>query len=579
MAEYRPSCVAVLGMRFDTAYTRASDPTPTSSLDGPVPAGVSPLNTEALFVQEDAQAQTRKVVVNVLSATVELPTPREAARFALSFNWQDLPIDPRLFTAMRADIYLGTRSAEQVARALRGDYTGDYPAVVPLTSNNRLLLGLVDTVSVEHGPSGSIVTVEGRDLRQMFIDSPAPAALFTRLDLRKDIVQVVDQILQLHPAGANLSVRWFPEEWADYTGRVPPSPYSKDGATRVMTGAAGDESKSGSKSEEVTFWGLITNYANLCGAFVYFDGEKPVLRRARSYYQQLTGPTKFQGRGPRTVTDAEGAARTITIPELRYGRDVERVTYQRKLGGSLKARAVTAVGFDTTGKSRGNQRLVEITYPAGIKILDSGNPTSSAITKARNVAAGKQPQPGVIGPGGAVAYTDVIRVPVAGIVDTRQLEEIARSVYEEIGRGEMGGTLETRNLGSFGDDSGRDPDLLKLRPGDALRLGIDARLSNVNAPAVSPLQDAARQSFAARVKELTDKGYSQNVARAIVATEQRGVPELQPIFRVATVRYDYDHATGVRLSADFQTYVEATRANNTAPTVTTGVVVQGSGTP
>jgi hypothetical protein len=51
------------------------------------------------------------------------------------------------------------------------------------------------------------------------------------------------------------------------------------------------------------------------------------------------------------------------------------------------------------------------------------------------------------------------------------------------------------------------------------------------------------------------------------------------VFRVATVRYDYDHATGVRIAGDFQTYVEATRANNTAPTIVTGVVRQGSGTP
>lgn len=569
----------VLGFQFDTAYTRASDAAPSSSLDGPTAAGIQPINTEPLFVQTVGGQTTHKLALTPLAATVELPTPREAARFSVSFNWKDMPIDPRLFTALRADIYLGVRTAEQVARALRGDYAGAYPAQVPITPANRLLLGVVDEIAVDHTASGSVVSMSGRDLRGLFLDSPAPAAMFTRLDLRKDIVSVVDQIFRLHPGGANLYTRWYPEEWTDYPGGTPPSPYSVDGATRVLLGADGTDSKSGARAEDVTFWGLVTNYANLCGALVYFDGEKPVLRRARSYYQQLTGPTGFAGQAPRTVRDAEGVSRVIRIRELRYGRDVSSVNYRRKLAGGLKAKAVTAVGFDTTGLSRGKQRLIEVTYPAGMVILDTGNPDASATTKARNIGAGKQPQPGVTGTGNAVSYTDVIRVPCPGLVDRKQLEEIARSVYEEIGRGEMGGTFESRNLGSFGDDTGRDPDLLRLRPGDALRLGIDARTSDVTAPAVSPLQDAARQPFASRVADLVARGYDQDTARAIVATEQRGVPELQPVFRVATVRYDYDHATGVRIAGDFQTYVEATRANNTAPTIVTGVVREGSGTP
>jgi hypothetical protein len=53
-------------------------------------------------------------------------------------------------------------------------------------------------------------------------------------------------------------------------------------------------------------------------------------------------------------------------------------------------------------------------------------------------------------------------------------------------------------------------------------------------------------------------------------SEQRGIPELAPVFRVKAARFDFDVMTGIKITVDFNNYVEATRAD-AGLTVTTGL--------
>ena len=536
---YRPSCLVRLRMTFDSAYITTENPTATSSTELPraivqqpgTPAIITQRNTAAGLVQE--------VVLQPLTASVELAQVRETGRFSLEFLYRDLPIDPRIFSSITADIYMGSVSASDSAAGLQSRYVGGRnPALVPLTDENLTLVGIVDKVAMNHSDTSSRVTMEGRDLRAFLIDTNLPAVAFASLDLRKPIQQVVRQILDLQSWGQSIGVYWFPDEWKmpgdDYWG-IPPAPYAKDGATRVRLGATGRESKGTPRSgDEVKFWDIIVNYCFLCGVLPYFEGEKLVLRRARTYWAQ-------QG----------------TIRGMIYGRDIRTLTIDRSFTGN-KYKAVQVVNVDTDSAERGDARLVEVLYGADV-ILDTGNPDGTGKRTGLPKGQTNQPVATNVSPSRTVAYNDVLRVPVPGIKDKAQLLEVAKAIYEEMNRNEFGGSLETSNLSTYTfPESGGD--LLRIRPGDAIRVQVDARLSTANAPSVSPLTTQQQTDPAAREAALVAKGYSQASARAIVTSEQRGIPSLAPVFRVKAAKLDFDVTTGVRIAVDFQNYVEATHA-------------------
>ena len=560
---YRPSCLVRLDARFDTAYLPATDPQGSTSLEAPRAVVQQAGNTSALTGAKN-DGLTEQMVVRPISASVEVPSPREAGRFSLEFLYRDLPIDPRMFSSLTAKVYMGGVSADKSAQGIGGQgYSlGDNPALVALTDDNLVVLGIVDEVRVRHDGQMSRVTLEGRDLRGVLLDSPAPAALFTQLDLRQPIQNVVRQILDKHPLGSNFTLWYFPNEWGVVAGdplKAPPSPFSSDNSTRVRLGASGKESKGTPKTgEEVSFWDLITNYCFLCGVLPYFSGTKLILRRARSYWAQLG-----------------------TVRGMIYGRDVLSLEINRKFQGAngAKGRAVMVTAINTDSEERGNGRLIEVIYPPGIRVLDTGNPDNRATSKtgkslkttAPSFSAGEvvAVQAGQISPSGTVAYSDVLRVPVAGIKDRAQLLEVAQAIYEEVGRGEMSGAFETCNLSTYGRPD-IEADLLKLRPGDAVRIQVDERLSTGQAPAVSPLQKDATTAAAERIREMTSRGIPARMAAAIVQSAERGVPALAPIFRAKHVKFDYSVTTGVKITCDFENYVEATRAK-TGLAVTTSL--------
>lgn len=547
---YRPSVLVRLRMTFDPSYIAppSDNPEPVFSTEQPraitqapgTPAVITQRRTEAGLVQE--------VVLQPISASIERPPVREAGKFSLEFLYRDLPIDPRIFSSITADVYMGSVSAASSAAGLAGRYVGGTnPAVVPLVDENLAFVGIVDKVSMSHSDTSSRVTMEGRDLRAFLVDTNLPAIAFTELDLRKPITSVVRQILDLQPWGRSIGVYWFPEEWRVPGDPVqgPPAPYAADNATRVRLGATGKESKGTPRSgDEVKFWDIIVQYCFLCGVLPYFDGEKLVLRRARAYW-----------------------ASESVVRGFIYGRDVRALTIDRSLAGP-RYKVVQVVNVDTDSDQRGSSRLVEVTY-GGDKVLDTGNPDGKLNKVGQPRGQTAQPQPTNIAPSRNESFNDVLRVPVPGVKNRAQLLEIAKAIYEEQNRFEFSGSLETANLGSYTFPDGTQ-DILRIRPGDAIRVQIDARLSTANAPAVAPLTDQKRADPAARIAELVRKGYSQQAAQAIVVSEQRGIPELAPVFRVKAARFDFDVTTGIKITVDFNNYVEATRAN-AGLTVTTGL--------
>lgn len=572
-----PSLVVDFTLRFDEALTVIPDvplsTTTAAALDAALdPALTAQLNSvqrkrvraTPLILQRGDKNASHVVSRVPKSATVELPGYRQAGTFHLVLDYRELPIDPRTIRSAAVDVHLGTVKASSFGQGMaRANADGSRESVMRTVAPSGFnpgtlrLRGIIDDWEVEHGPEGSEVTISGRDLRGLLLDTPVGATdpkaaqfVVENLDLSRPVDDVVRQLLSYNPMFSGFNPVVDPKEWE---GGVIPAPGSAYAAPKHRLGATGQRKGalgtppggSGNASVgNVNFWDMIVRVCYLVGAIPYFVGPQLVIRPARGIYAQQAAdegglvPIPFKGGKPRERDAANNlpiAGGPLRIRRLVYGRDVESVSFKRQLGGYQRPHTVRAVAVDANSEARGKDRQVEARWP----------PEDKAKARVDRVA-----------PGGQTKTEEFTTIPVPGVRDPKQLLAIAKGLYEEIGRGELGGSVSTKNLASFGGDN-NDPDLLRLGPGDAVELRSDTRGVRSSPPLVSTYTDAQRRSFESAVAETQQiLGGDQNLARVIVATARGQVAELQTVFRVSSVHYSWAAASGIKVDFDFENYVE-----------------------
>lgn len=557
MTTYRPSLVVDFTLMFDEALHVVPDqPLFSPQYPAQSTAPGSRAGLEPLVFRRGARSASFVMGRVPQSGSFELPGYRQAGTFTFQFAFRELPIDPRTVRACAVDIHLGAVSDSDFARDIA---TG---AAVLRTRDNagkalhRRMRGVVDEWDVAHGTAGSTITVSGRDLRGLLLDTnigggdPKDGAgeyVLRHLDRSRPINSVIEELLSYNPQFADISVRVDPSEWEGGLVRAPGKesavPRHRKGAKGGRTsGRASPPGGTGAGSASRTsFWDLIVRECYLCGAIPYFDGADLLVRPARGIYaQQQAGEglvrAPFAGGRPRAKDAASGGpvvGGPLRLRRMVYGRDIEEVSFNRKLGGYQRPHTVRAVAVDASHSGRGGDRVLEARWPPEDE------------TKAR-----RQRQ----SPGGKQSSEEILNVPVPGVRDLEQLRAVARGIYEEIGRGEVGGSCSTKNLASFGGDND-DPDLLRLAPGDAVEFLVDQRSLRTTPPLVSAFTDSQRRSFSEQVAEVAEYLGDEDLARVVVATARGQVAELQRTFRVGAVRYNWGN-DGLKTSFDYQNYIE-----------------------
>lgn len=577
LGNYYPSFVVNLKIRFDEALhvvSSKADTAGSATQSNPTPSAGQPPAQEPLIIKRGTDNMTHLMNIVPSVASVEMTGIRQAWKFNLTFDFKDLPIDPRLVRAIAVELHLGTvtpagfadgmRAADQYAARL--DKPQVPSSVLPTRRNgvvNRdtlLFYGVVDSWTVEHGDAGSTVQLEGRDLRGLLLDVKVPIAKIAALDIRKPISKVVAAIIGTLPVDDDIRI----EVVSDFPLLTrEPTPGDADDLTRVRRGAKG-EGKSAKANEKTTskvkmtpqgtdhgggdnisYWDLITQYCFLVGSVPYWDGTRIVIRPARDIFDQVEGPnaaqsavnsltqllggkdrfaTPFANGKPRVVSLGDGVTEELRIRRLVYGRDIKGIKYERK----YNTQAVPIVKVVTVDDSkRGKEKLVEVQWPP--------KGTLAAEVKGED---------------------SVIKIPAPGIKNKDVLLAIAHDTYEEIGRGEIGGSCTTTKLSSFGGDAS-DPDLLRLKPTDAIEFLVDTRSLSPTAPLVSELVDQHRRSFDEQVSSLTGRLKDENLARVLAATARGVIVESLRYFRVNNVKFDWKAEDGVEVSFDFHNYVVA----------------------
>lgn len=580
MPVFRPSVVVNIRLKFDPELTLKSPPTTLPwPLENPPPVKTGDDQVKPVILQSGTDDDVSWVIGRVpRSLSYEKPGYRQAGKFKMQLAFRELPIDPRTVRAAAVEIHTGTVSGEEFARGFDGsgkDAQGRRRAVLITrnedggpNSETLRMVGVVDDWEVEHSDKGSIVMISGRDLRGILLDTPIgpggpPQAgvrggkvsdrqLLDTIRWEEPVNVVCAQILSFNPFFEDMRVICNQEDWPN--AEIPSPGLSAGGVVRHRLGArkkkkAAPQKPKGKKSS-LNFWDLIVQTCYVTGAIPYLIGPDLAIRPSATVFDRLRGPidpernpTPFAGGLPRTTDAVSGRP----IPPLRarkivYGRDTQTLRLGRKLGGWRKPVIIRCISVDVSAPEA-EGRLRQGVWPP--EALEQEQQKARAVGQT---------------PGKDQTKETVLTIPVPGIKDEDRLTEIAHGIYEEIGRGEIGGECTTKNLASFGGDNA-DPDLLRLEPGDGVEFAVDTRAAKAGAsPLISTYTDHWRAPLEQKVGELIrETGIDANLARVILATARGQINELQNFFRVQTVQLSWDSESGVKLSFDFQNYV-VTRA-------------------
>jgi len=541
MAIFYPSVAVNLIIRFDEALLNGSTPSPKTATEGATAqlGGLGSAAAKAALLDGASDSLTHVVALIPKSATIELPTFRQAPKFNLTFSFRDLPMDPRAIRALGVEVYIGTVNGSDWARGMRGERDGARLASqIVLKDENMMLAGVVDSLTVEHGDKGSEVVMEGKGLSGLLLAAKVDAQQLKKLNLDQPINEVVAQLLSMDAQGKKIPIRVSSEDWPNGV----PKPTAKELVTRINKGLDGQKANLPMKGNpnSVAVWDVITNFCNVVGAVPYFIAHELWIRPVRSIYEQKNAgylnspPTPFKGGRPRDVKTGNTTT-SISFRKMVYGRNLSSLRFERKFGATTVP-AIRCVSVDTSSTFKGKDRLLEVVVP---------DPNDKA---ARTTA---------VDPSGKASRTEIATIPVPGITDKTRLQEIARQIYEEIGRGELGGNASSKSLASLGGDND-DADILRLRPGDPIEFLVDAAGVQGLPPVISELNSDAAESVQEAVARVTQKlGGRKELAQVLVGTARGTFNALQNVFRVNNVRYGWDLDKGITVDFDFHNYIQA----------------------
>lgn len=438
------------------------------------------------------------------SATVSLNGFRKADTAELTLDFADAPIDPRVLSAANVDIFLGTIPPDEYPRK----------RLVDGTFENLVFRGLVDEWKPRFDDSGEEITISCRDYTAIFHDVEIPAGITQVVSLKQPVWNVIRDIMSTLPMARGMCLELRPiadflEDFHNVSESMPTGNLLEDDKT-------GHKAK---RAKRMSYWDYMLTLAMSQGFILFFELDHVVIQRARTLYAEDAPLRKefsrtYQGE-------------TFNIRRMIWGHNLEELEFSRKMSG-LTVPTITVTSYDThLGKP------LTVRWPL-------------------------KPRATLESPSGKVQGEDIRSYVVDAVAREDVLLEIAKGIYEQIARQELEGSMKTRNLASFGGNN-ENPDLLKMRAGDPVEIGIlpTDRSGGGEAQGKSIIMDMAAQSPAEITQRMIALGFDRRVAAKLALNFKSG--QFPTVFRAQEVQYDWDVDSGVSIDIRFINYIEILR--------------------
>jgi len=317
-------------------------------------------------------------------------------------------------------------------------------------------------------------------------------------------------------------------EVVNATGEPLPTIGQVKGATWRDSAGKAKRAKAGGSGEQISYWDFITDLCVGVGLICYVRtpvqaegalGSLPpaqiVIDRPKTYYREAKQETR----------------------EFVYGRNIDRLSVSRSYNGRDVPTGVVVNAIEAkTGQH------ISARFPP---LPDNNRPSANPV-----------------GLGDRAEYMTINlddRIPGDKAVET--LQRKAQTVFEQVARGEIKVTVETRSLSAYPSTEGTGvPDLFQLRAGDPVAIAVVPSLPVGAKDGTNPVVTTAGNFWKAPTPEriafyVDVLGMSPVVAAQLARSSASEL--LQSTFYTREVGIDFNAQTGFRFTVEAVNYVDA----------------------
>jgi hypothetical protein len=375
------------------------------------------------------------------------------------------------------------------------DSLGDPLTVMAPSTDNAVFEGFADEDNMTFDDTARTVRLKGRDFTALLIDARWPGKL---LPMTAPVDIVLAGVLARLPAMGDVTV----SNRTDTPVLPTLAQFYPDYA--LLAG------QRGAKRNE-KYWDVIQDVCTRAGLICYMELNELVLDR------------------PRTLYDPSKAV------QLVYGKNVKTLEMTRKLGRQK--------GFNLVVRSIKGKEVIKAEIPKdSTRLPEGGDYVYVPIQTPLGVMVNKN-DPSSRAP--------LMSFVVANVNDKTHLIEMGEKIYEEIGRQQIEGKLKTTDMEAPANEVDIDnvsPDgecfnLLKLRVASPLSIVIGSE----DLESISKEANVAR-----RIKYLTDRGYTNQVASVFAQT----LGKYTTPFYTKSIVFTVDAEQGFSIDIDFINFIE-----------------------
>lgn len=453
---------------------------------------------------------------------------RTPDQLTVEFQFADLPIDPRVIRSCAIQFFLGTVSADDWQRGVNGELRSPSQTMsgVALPFNtipdqyvdgngrsrtNLRFEGWVDEFEDDFTKDGvPLVRFDCTDNTRLLIEQEAPPQL--TVDPKKPLDEAVATYLANFPQFRGLAVQYLPAGLD--RSRIPV--LKKALAKTKFQPKLGPPPAGGGGGGKVMVWDYLTDVCGSVGHLIRMVGTRLVIQTPRTVFNGALPRRDDDPFTGRVLPDGTRIDERLFL----YGDNIETMKFKRRYTRNAPVN-IEVRSYDNRNKTT----LVE-RFPQKGDRVKRLHPGDTADEKWKVIT-------------------------VRGVNDRAVLRSIAQGAYEQLGRKELGVTVVSRNLGTFGGGN-LDPDALDFQPGDPLRVEILRAANENNSNTVVDLNDQVRSSASQFLRDLGFTGdFSDAYQRAVSSAS------FPTLFRAQTVGLRWDgERDGVTMTVEAVNYVE-----------------------
>ena len=434
--------------------------------------------------------ETSDIRVSARNVTVERNAYNEADTAKVTFEFKSFPFDPRCVRACGVSIFMENRKKvfnQDNSLALIEPNDLDINDV----GSNKVFVGFADESNITFDDDARTITLDCRDYTGLFIDykriNTEPVPLSSPID------EVIQGLINEQEATKQIQV-------VNRTGESPLPILSQMAPDFNPTTAVKNVKRND------TYWDIMMSILGRVGLIGFIELDKFIITKPQNVYEKKE------------------------IKQFIYGGNIKDLKFTRKLGRAKNFNVKVMSANLSTKEVLNAQIPKEATDPDFISRHGNTEVTVPQLDKD-----GKKIDP--------PKAADYVTFTVKDINDKDRLIKIGESIYDEMSRQQIEGSLTTFEMDIPEENSDKIITFNQIRCGTAIRIFM-------NPEEVGALKSDSGPDE--KAKFLIRRGYPPHVAKAFSSSLAR----INTAFYTKAVTFELDQENGFSMKIEFINFID-----------------------